>query len=81
MSALQCPYFLNTLCTFWPNPILFQGLEKRFHNSIPRGNPDFIASIVTVKYFSHLFACLFKWHWLQNHAQIFKFETLFDHFL
>jgi len=27
-------YFFNTLCTFWPNSILFQGLENRFHNSI-----------------------------------------------
>ena len=31
---LVFPYFFNTLCTFWPNSILFQGLQKRFHNSI-----------------------------------------------
>jgi len=27
-------YFFNTALKSWPNPILFQGLEKRFHNSI-----------------------------------------------
>jgi len=28
------PYFFITLRAFWPNLILFQGLENRFHNSI-----------------------------------------------
>jgi len=40
---LEFPYFSNTLCTFWQNSILFQGLEIRFHDSILsvlRGNPD-----------------------------------------
>ena len=39
---LEFPSFFNTLWTFWPNSILFQGLESRIHNSIlsiPRGNP------------------------------------------
>ena len=31
---LEYPYFFNTLCTFWPNSILFQGLENQFWNSI-----------------------------------------------
>jgi len=31
---LEFPYILNTLCTFWSNSILFQGLENRFNNSI-----------------------------------------------
>jgi len=31
---LQFLHLFNTLCTFWPNSILFQGLENRFHNSI-----------------------------------------------
>jgi len=31
---LAFPYFFNTLCRFWPNSILFQGLENRFHKSI-----------------------------------------------
>jgi len=26
--------FQYFLCTFWPNSILFQDLENRFHNSI-----------------------------------------------
>jgi len=30
----EFPYFSNTLCTFWLNSTLFQGLENRFHNSI-----------------------------------------------
>jgi len=25
----QFPYFFNTLCTFWPNSTLFQGVENR----------------------------------------------------
>jgi len=31
---LEFPYFFNTSCTFWPNSILFRGLENRFHNSV-----------------------------------------------
>jgi len=33
-TNLEFPYFFNTLCTFWPNSILFQGLENWFHHSI-----------------------------------------------
>jgi len=32
--TLKFPCFFNILCIFWPNSIFFQGLEKRFHNSI-----------------------------------------------
>ena len=31
---LGFPHFFNTLCTFWPYSILFQGLENWFHHSI-----------------------------------------------
>jgi len=29
---LELPHFFNTLCIFWPNSILFQGLQNRFQN-------------------------------------------------
>jgi len=44
MTDSEFPYFFNTVCTFWPNSILFPGLENWFHNSLlakPRGNPAY----------------------------------------
>ena len=34
LFLLEFRYFFNNLYTFWPNSILFQGLENWFHNSI-----------------------------------------------
>jgi len=28
--TLEFPYFFNTLCAYWPNSILFQGLKNDF---------------------------------------------------
>jgi len=47
---LEFPYFFNTLCAFWPNSILFQGLENRFHNSIL-----FQYRVETLPGFPHIF--------------------------
>jgi len=47
---LEFPYFFNTLCAFWPNSILFQGLENRFHNSIL-----FQYRVETLPRFPHIF--------------------------
>jgi len=39
---LEVSILFQHLYTFWPNSILFQGLENRFHKSVlltQRGNP------------------------------------------
>jgi len=42
MAEFVISIVFQSLCTFWPNSILFQGLQNRFYNSIlsiPHGNP------------------------------------------
>jgi len=54
---LGFPDFCNTLCTFWPSWILFQGLENWFHN------------LILFRYFQYRVATLINAHVSQQTNQ------------
>jgi len=71
---LEFLYFFNTLCNVWPNSILSQGLENRFHNSVlskPCGKPARVSTNFQ-KPLSILFQFVFKTNW-KNFNTIIQF--------
>jgi len=71
------PYFFSTLCTFWLNPIVFQGL-KLIQNSIlsvPHGNPATYIS------FYCIYAYIWETPYEKPHSAINALYVLFGAFV
>ena len=86
---LEFPF--NTLCTFWPNSILFQGVQNRFHNSIlsiPRGNPviskkkrmSFTTTIYHHSAKGHCSKMNFRWNFISTKHSIPVFAVVVNCF-